>query len=83
MIRIRRRMGRLAAAATVGGAVIAAAGVASAASGAGAGAPQQASTTLAYTCQFPSGAQRVGVRVAAEFPAAGTVGQAIQPAART
>jgi hypothetical protein len=80
MIRLRRRMGRLAAAATAGAAVIAAAGVASAASGTGTGAPQQASTSLAYTCQFPSGTQRVGVRVAARFPAAGTVGQAIQPA---
>jgi hypothetical protein len=80
MIKIRRRMGRLAAAATAGAAVIAAAGVASAASGAGAGAPQQASTSLAYTCRFPSGPQRVGLRVAARFQAAETVGQVVQPA---
>ncbi len=81
MIKLHRRIGRLAAAATAGAAVIAATGVAvaGAAPGAGAGATRQARTSLAYTCRFPSGAHRVGVRVAAKFPATGAVGRPIQP----
>jgi uncharacterized protein DUF6801 len=76
-----RRMGRLAAAAATGAVVIAATGVAVAGSAPGpvAGGTRRASASLAYTCRFPSGAHRVGVRVAAGFPVTGTVGRAIQP----
>src|SRR5487761_1077525 len=61
-------------------AVLAASGVAvgaRAAIGAAAG-PQTVRDSLAYTCTFPSGQQRVGVVVAATFPAAGTAGRPIQ-----
>ena len=77
-----RRTGRLVAATTAVAAALAVSGVAVAgvASGSGANAPRQARASLAYTCRFPSGTQQVGVRVAATFPAAATVGQAIQPA---
>ena len=81
MIKLHRRMGRLLVAATAGAAVIAAAGVAvaGAAPGTGAGAARRASMLLAYNCRFPSGAWPVHVRVGADFPAAGTIGRAIQP----
>jgi hypothetical protein len=81
MIQPRRRMGRLAAATTAGVATLAVSGVAvaGATSGSGTVAMRQTSTSIAYTCRFPSRAQQVSLRVAAEFPAAGTVGQAIQP----
>jgi hypothetical protein len=81
MIELRRRTARLAAVATAGVAVMAVAGVAVAgvASGAGTGATRRASTSLVYTCRFPSGAKPVRARIAAAFPATGTVGRAIQP----
>jgi hypothetical protein len=63
------------------GAVLAATGVAvgaRAAIGSAAG-PQTVRDSLAYTCTFPSGQQRVSVMVAATFPAAGTAGRPIQP----
>ena len=48
--------------------------------GGGTAAGQQtADARLGYTCRFPSGDQPVGVRVVAAFPAAGAVGQPIQP----
>ena len=74
-------MSKLAAGAMAGAAVIAASGVAVAGATAGTGtdAARRASTSLAYTCRFPSGAHQVGVRVAAGFPVAETAGQAIQP----
>lgn len=76
-----RRTSRLVAATTAAAAALAVSGVAVAgvASSTGTNAPRQARTSLAYTCRFPSGTQQVGVRVAAKFPAAGAVGQAIQP----
>jgi hypothetical protein len=40
---------------------------------------QAVEVNLAYTCQFPSGAQAVAAQFTATFPAAGTVGAAIQP----
>ena len=81
MIKLPPSAGRLAAAATAGAAVIAVTGVAvaGATSGTGTDVTRRTSTPLAYTCQFPSGTQPVGVRIAAGFPAAATVGQAIQP----
>jgi hypothetical protein len=81
MIKLPPSAGRLAAAATAGAAVIAVTGVAvaGATSGARTDATRRTSLLLAYTCQFPSGTQPVGVRIAAGFPAAATVGQAIQP----
>ena len=81
MIKLPPAAGRLAAAATAGVAALAVSGVAvaGATSGSGTDAMRRTSTSIAYTCRFPSRVQQVSLRVAAEFPAAGTVGQAIQP----
>jgi hypothetical protein len=44
---------------------------------------QNAHKHFTYTCQFPSGAQPVGVDITAAFPSAGAVGQAVHPASGT
>ena len=41
---------------------------------------QKVATTLAYTCQFPSGAQQVSLQVNATYPESGAIGQPIAPA---
>lgn len=38
---------------------------------------------FAYLCQFPSGAQTVGVDIAVAFPSSGAIGQAVRPASGT
>ncbi|MFB9834489.1 DUF6801 domain-containing protein [Actinoallomurus acaciae] len=40
---------------------------------------QDADATLTYACPFPSGDQRVAVKVTGVFPAAETVGRSVQP----
>jgi hypothetical protein len=40
---------------------------------------QPVDSTLTYSCPFPSGTQQITARVVGAFPAAGTVGQPIQP----
>lgn len=47
------------------------------------GAAQATSTTLAYSCQFPSGTVPASVRVAAGLPATATAGKPIQPSGAT
>jgi hypothetical protein len=51
--------------------------------GVGTAVAQTADVSPAYSCQFPSGAQRVGVRVTASLPTQGTVGRAVAPGTPT
>ncbi len=70
-------------AAVVGGLLLAAgtltAGVTVAADASGTSAAKNVRLTLGYACQFPSGTERLGVTIAATFPAAAVAGGRIQP----
>lgn len=47
--------------------------------GTGVAVAQTANVSMAYNCNFPSGAQRVSVRITASLPKAGAVGQVVSP----
>lgn len=68
-----RAVTRVAAAGVILIAMSVASGVESSAS------EQAADAILTYTCSFPSGPQKIAVKIAGTFPAAATVGQSIKP----
>lgn len=78
-----QRYGGARSAAIAGGLLLAAgtltAGVAVAADASGTSAAKKVELTVGYTCQFPSGKERLSVTIAATFPAAAVVGERIQP----
>lgn len=61
----------------IGGLLAGVAGLAASASGSAGSRSQTASADLGYSCRFPSGEFRVGVRVVATFPATAVPGQRI------
>lgn len=78
-----RRYGGARSAAIASGLLLAAgaltAGVAVAADASGTSAAKNIRLTLGYVCQFPSGTERLGTRIAATFPAAAVAGARIHP----
>jgi hypothetical protein len=78
-----QRYGGARGAAIAGGLLLAAgtltAGVAVAADASGTSAAKNVRLTLGYACQFPSGTERLGLTIAATFPAAAVADGRIQP----
>jgi hypothetical protein len=83
-VSIARDQGRGVRSAVVAGALLLAAGtliagVTVAADASGTSAAKGVRLTVGYACQFPSGTERLGLTIAATFPAAAVAGGRLQP----